>query len=224
MRLSVCTIALNEQDLIGGMLHSVAGLADEVVIGIDGHTTDATADVVAEHGGRTFPFMWSDDFSAARNLSLDIATGDWVLVIDPDERLTEAGRLIVGDLLKRVSANPQVADGFSFLAAQCNMQGAVQVVAKTSVRLFRLDPALRYRGVVHEEVWVDHRPGRWLHVEGVPVIAHCGYSPERWVGRGKHELYLRLLERRVAEDPTDEYAQFKLAQTRAMDASGMVLA
>jgi hypothetical protein len=61
-------------------------------------------------------------------------------------------------------------------------------------------------------------------VAGVPSITHFGAAPERWIGRGKHELYLRLLERRVAEHPEDEYARKKLAQEQRMDATGLVLA
>lgn len=220
VHLSLATIALDEAELIGGMLDSVAGLADDVVIGIDNRTSDQTEAILKERGAQVFGFEWQDDFSAARNLSLERARGDWILVIDPDERLTEQGRDIVRDVLQR--ALPDI-DGFSFMAQQCDMQGNVHALVKTSVRLFRRD-GVRYRGVVHEEPWVDGRPGRWLHVQGVPVIAHCGYAPERWVGRRKHELYLRLLEKRVALDPTDEYARFKLGQEQRMDVSGMVLA
>jgi glycosyltransferase involved in cell wall biosynthesis len=36
---------------------------------------------------RLFVFEWCDDFSAARNFSLDLCTGDWILIVDTDEWL-----------------------------------------------------------------------------------------------------------------------------------------
>ena len=30
---------------------------------------------------------WTDDFASARNVGLEAATGDWILVLDADERL-----------------------------------------------------------------------------------------------------------------------------------------
>jgi glycosyltransferase involved in cell wall biosynthesis len=224
LRLSLATIALNEQDLIGGMLSSVAGLVDDVVIGIDDKTTDDTAAIVEAAGGKTFLFRWSDDFAAARNLTLDRVTGDWVLVIDPDERLTLGGRFLVQDVLKRIpEADPSI-DGFCFECAQLDMDRKFQLKAKTSVRLFRCRSNIRYKGVVHEELWAGNDPLRHLMVAGLPAIEHFGYSPERWIGRGKHALYQRLLEKRVAENPADAYAYRKLVEESRMNAEGMVIA
>ncbi|MFN3346497.1 MAG: alcohol dehydrogenase catalytic domain-containing protein, partial [Candidatus Bipolaricaulaceae bacterium] len=38
-------------------------------------------------GAKVGHFAWCDDFSAARNASLELATGDWILIIDADEEL-----------------------------------------------------------------------------------------------------------------------------------------
>jgi glycosyltransferase involved in cell wall biosynthesis len=214
----LATIAKNEQDMIGGMLSSVGGLADEIIIGIDDKTTDDTAAIVQAAGGKTFSFTWSDDFAAARNLTLDRVTGDWVLVIDPDARLTLAGRFIIRDLLRRVEANPSFADGFMFLEAELDLKGKFQLVNRTSVRLFRNDAAIRYRGIVHEEPWVDGRDGKWQLAAGLASFEHYGYCPERMRQRGKHDLYVRLCEQRLMADPDDVYARNKLNEMLKVEA------
>ena len=44
--------------------------------------------VAKKHGARIGHFEWCDDFSAARNESLKMATGDWILVLDCDETIS----------------------------------------------------------------------------------------------------------------------------------------
>lgn len=210
MRLSLATVAFNEQEMIGGMLSSVAGLVDEVIIGIDSKTTDDTAAIVQAAGGKTFAFEWSDDFSAARNLTLDVVSGDWVLVMDPDARLTMAGRFIIQDVLKRVQADPSFADGFMFEEAELDLKGKVQLTNRTSVRLFRVAPDIRYRGIVHEEPWVEGRDGKWQLAAGLATFEHYGYCPERMRERGKHDLYVKLCQQRLEANPNDVYARNKL--------------
>jgi hypothetical protein len=55
------------------MLRSVEGLVDEVVLGIDSRSEDRTADIARRFSAQWFRFAWCDDFSYARNLTLDVA-------------------------------------------------------------------------------------------------------------------------------------------------------
>lgn len=216
-RLSVCTIALDEEQLIGAMLESVAPVADEVVVAIDSRTTDATRIIAEQHGAKVRLFDWREDFSYARNLSLFAATGDWALVLDADERLLPVGVQVVRDVLERPPAS-ETLTGVAFTIAQQNLAGRLLAVQPSSGRLFRRCPQIRYRGVVHEEpFWLpDPQRTRWLLVTGEPQIAHVGCDPTLWAVRGKQERNVRLLERRIAEHPGDQYARAKLAQTQAV--------
>ena len=61
----------------------MADLVDEIVIADTG-STDRTRELAASFGARVVEFPWCDDFGAARNASLEQATGRWVLWLDAD--------------------------------------------------------------------------------------------------------------------------------------------
>lgn len=220
-RLTLCAIARDEQEMLPGLLSSVYGLADEMVIGVDTRTTDRTRQIARQYSARVVDVDWRDDFSYARNLTLEAATGDWVLVLDADERLLVAGTAVVREILDCAPEVPadDAVTGICFWIAQRDLTDRLRVIQRSSARLFRRRPEIRYHGIVHEEVgWIpDPSLTTWALINGGPHFAHYGYDPLIWQQRGKQELYQRLLEQRIADDPSDEYAQDKL---RALEVLG----
>ncbi len=83
-RLSVCMIARDEEKAIQQSLESIVGIADEVIV-VDTGSSDKTKEIVREFGGKVIEAEWQDDFSAARNVGLQEATGDYILCMDADE-------------------------------------------------------------------------------------------------------------------------------------------
>ncbi len=97
-RLSVITLTLNEAGNIGKCLESVRW-ADEIIV-VDSGSTDGTLDLVRQYTGKVFTIKWPG-YGAARNFALSQATGNWVLWLDADERVTpelgeEIRRLLSG--------------------------------------------------------------------------------------------------------------------------------
>jgi len=87
--ISVCCIVQNCADLLPGLLRNVGGIADEIVA-VDGGSTDATeatlrADPKVRYFARDF-----DNYTDQKNHAIEQATGDWVLFVDADERLSDA--------------------------------------------------------------------------------------------------------------------------------------
>ena len=86
MRLSVIVITRNEAANLRDCLASVA-FADEWIV-VDNASTDGTPDMARALGARvTHTDDWPG-FGPQKNRALDQATGDWVLSIDADERVT----------------------------------------------------------------------------------------------------------------------------------------
>ncbi|MGH9426892.1 MAG: glycosyltransferase family 2 protein, partial [Terriglobia bacterium] len=87
-KLSLCMIVKNEQRWLEDCLNSVKELVDEMII-VDTGSRDNTVEIAQRFGARLFDHPWSGDFSEARNHSLGSATGDWILVLDADEKLAQ---------------------------------------------------------------------------------------------------------------------------------------
>jgi glycosyltransferase involved in cell wall biosynthesis len=84
-RLSVITLTLNEEHNIRDCLESVRW-ADEIVV-IDAGSTDRTLDIAREFTPHVFVFPWKG-YGAARNTAIARTTGEWILWLDADERVT----------------------------------------------------------------------------------------------------------------------------------------
>lgn len=95
--LSVCMICKDEADRIEPALQSVSGWADEIVV-LDSGSTDGTPAIVRRYTDRLFITDWPG-FGAQRQRCLDAAHGDWVLVLDADERVTPELRDEIDSLL-----------------------------------------------------------------------------------------------------------------------------
>jgi len=86
MKLSVVILTSDEEKNISGCLKSVS-FADEVIV-IDDGSTDATVTIAQKLGARVYTRKL-DDFASQRNYGLSVATGDWVLFVDADERVSK---------------------------------------------------------------------------------------------------------------------------------------
>ena len=83
---SVCIVCRNEADKLPACLESV-GWADEIIV-LDLQSSDDSAGVARRHGARVISHERVPVVEAVRNVVADAAAGDWILAMDPDERVT----------------------------------------------------------------------------------------------------------------------------------------
>ncbi len=86
--LSVCLIVKNEERYIKDCIEKVLPFADEIVV-VDTGSTDKTLEVLNDYNCKIYKFEWCDDFSKARNFSVEMASYDWVLILDADEHVAD---------------------------------------------------------------------------------------------------------------------------------------
>jgi glycosyltransferase involved in cell wall biosynthesis len=99
--LSVIVITRNEQANLDACLSSVREIANEIVI-VDSSSTDETLSIAKSYNAViSSPTDWPG-FGAQKNRALDLATQDWVLSIDADERLSKELR----DEIRSVLSTP----------------------------------------------------------------------------------------------------------------------
>jgi glycosyltransferase involved in cell wall biosynthesis len=85
VKLSALIVARNEEARLPDCLASCA-FSDEVVVVLD-RSTDRSAEIARDHGARVVEGGWELE-GERRNAGLDACTGDWVLEVDADERVS----------------------------------------------------------------------------------------------------------------------------------------
>ena len=84
MRISVCLIVKNEEDVIERCLESVKGFSDELIV-VDTGSSDKTKEIVRKFTDKLYDFEWIDNFSAARNYAFSKAKCDYLFWLDADD-------------------------------------------------------------------------------------------------------------------------------------------
>lgn len=152
-KLSAAIITRNEARNIADCLQSLA-FVDEIVI-LDSGSTDATAEI-AERFPVRFLSRPFDNFSAQKNAAMAQTTGEWILLIDADERVTAE----LAAEINRTLENP-ACDGYwlrrnNFIFGHQMRYGASS--KDFQLRLVRRNKGL-FEGLVHERIQLHGKSG-----------------------------------------------------------------
>jgi tetratricopeptide (TPR) repeat protein len=206
-KLSLCTIVKNEAKSLPRCLGSVKNVVDEIIV-LDTGSTDNTVEIAEQAGAKAYHFPWCDDFAVARNEALKYVTGEWILVLDADEVLTEE---IVPQL-------KQVIEGENNLVINLIRQevGAVQSPYSQVSRLFRRHPEVKfirpYHALIDDSVaQLLKEESHWQVVNLTTVaILHYGYQAEKIASLDKYTRARLVMEKFAATHPNDPYVCSKL--------------
>lgn len=86
-KLTVALATYNEEKNIGACLKSVKDIADEIVI-VDGASSDKTVEIVTQYGAKVTVVKNEKIFHINKQKALDLASHEWILQLDADERVT----------------------------------------------------------------------------------------------------------------------------------------
>lgn len=155
VRLSAIVITRNEEAHIGECLDSVA-FADEIIV-LDSGSTDQTCAIARARGARVEVSSDWPGFGPQKNRALDLASGDWVLSIDADERVPpELAQAIRTALLAPEAEAYRIARLSNFCGRWIRHSGWWPDYV---VRLFRRESGRFTDAPVHERVEVQGRVG-----------------------------------------------------------------
>jgi len=222
--LAVSMIVRDGEAHLPACLASVRPFVQEIVIADTG-STDRSIEIAREFGAHVIQIPWEDDFSKARNLSLAEVTSDWVLSLDADERLDPAGALRLPALMSGdvagylvtirnyvLSVNERIWDKPATLNDGSLAESARYPawVEHLNVRLFRRDPATYFLHRLHESVGgTILGTGRKLGEAGL-LLHHFGLALAGEERARKNELYRRMGQAKVRDNPGDGQAHFEL--------------
>ena len=205
--LSLSMIVRDEAAQIEDCLRSVQGFADELVV-VDTGSSDDTMARARALGARVEQIPWPGDFAPARNQALQWVSGDWVLVLDADERLRPEAMAP----LRALMAQPDVL----LINLLRQEVGAVQSPYSNVSRLFRRHPAIRWSRAYHSMVddsvaELLQREPHWRIADcPEPALLHDGYRPELLAQGDKAQRLRAAMEAELERNPGDPYACAKL--------------
>ena len=203
--LSLCMIVKNEGNYLYDCLKSVKEVVDEIII-IDTGSTDKTIEIAKKFNAKIFTYKWNDDFSAARNYSLEHCNYDWVLYLDADERLSEKSINEIKEIVK--SENNK-----AYFCKVININKLTQRPALMDyVRLFSNKKSIKFVGKIHEQIEPSLIKNNIEIKKSDIEIIHLGYnvSEDKLLDKAKRNLTLLLSE--YEKEKTSYYA-YQLGQT-----------
>jgi len=205
-RISLCMIVKNEAQNLQRCLTSVAGAVDETIV-VDTGSTDDTCKIAHAFGATVHTFPWNDNFGEARNASLELATGDWILILDADEALAEDSK----EVLRRITAADDVEGYFVKIINYLGNNKWIEPCPDLVFRLFRNRPDYRFRGAVHEQivdVILEKNSGARYQIAEDLVILHYGYLDYQIYEKDKKNRNLALLQRELAAAPDNRLLRY----------------
>ena len=154
---SVLFVVRDEADRLPAALASV-DWADEVVV-LDTGSVDGTPEIAARHGARVHSAAW-EGYVRSKNRALGLASHDWVLLLDADERVTPELRLEIETALTASSGD---VAGFVMPRLSWFMGRAIRHgtwYPDRILRLVRRSANARWEGRrIHERCLIDGRVG-----------------------------------------------------------------
>lgn len=219
--ISLCMIAKDEEDCIAESLNSVKDLADEMIV-VDNGSSDKTKEIAKQCGAHVIENTWQGDFSQARNLSLSKATGDWILILDADEVISEKdhGRLrkLIQNkdmegyipIVRTYTHERRLNDWYpSDDYAECKEYPGY--IIEQPLRLFRNKKGYRFIGKVHESIIpsIENAGGK-IGICQVPLHHYGDVRPKEKM-ETKQRRYIQICEEQLRQNPDDIKIRYELA-------------
>lgn len=168
--ISTVIVTFNESEKLNNCLSSIKDFADEIVV-VDLESNDETKKIAEKYQTKFFSHPPVPYVELVRNYAISKASGDWILILDPDESLTQD----LKEKLKNISEKEE------FIAVNIPRKNIFfgKWISHTNwwpdrqVRFFKKDK-VHWSDVIHKYPEVD---GRTLNLEAKEKLAiiHQGY-------------------------------------------------
>ncbi|MDA3835589.1 MAG: glycosyltransferase, partial [Spirochaetales bacterium] len=200
-------IVKNEAENIAECIRSVKPVVDEIIV-VDTGSTDDTRTIAEGLEAKVFDFPWCDDFAAARNESIRHATGDYILWLDADDRISHEDRQGLKRLKERLPSSGNPACMLRILNRKTDGEAAVNY----QLRIFPNVKGACFEGCVHEQIIPSlNRLGIKVVEEDVHIL-HTGYEDEEAI-KAKAERNLHILLNASKERDRTPSENYHLAQS-----------
>lgn len=176
--ISACAIMKNEISHVEAWLDNVRGFAQEIIV-VDTGSTDGTREFLSKQSDvKVFYSEWQHDFAQAKNVTLQEATGDWLVFTDADECFYHPKNII--EYLRQLDKQSADMDVIFCPIDNIDADSNNEIINSDVVpRIIRNHVGIKYIGAVHEQLTNGREP--WQDIKYVVAdrnlaIRHTGYS------------------------------------------------
>jgi len=212
--LSISFLSCGRSETIGKCLESIKILMERVdseLIIVDTGCGEEIKALMSEYTDKIIPFTWCDDFSAARNVGLKAAKGEWFLYLDDDEWFIDT------DAIEDFFLSGEYKD----YEYACYVQRNYTVKNKELYtdawvsRMTRIKPDIRFVSCIHEFFYPLKKPYKLVN----SIVEHFGYCYETKEDELRHnerntKLLLKMVEQ---EKPVIRWWTHLLNEYRAVE-------
>lgn len=188
--LSLAMIVRDEAESLGRVLEQASTFCDELVV-VDTGSVDGSPEIARDAGARVIDFEWIDDFAAARNVSFDACSTDWIVWLDADDVVPPEAQRAFNNA-KAALLNDRIDGVFAAYRYHFIPDTDICTFQFPRERLIRRAAGLRWHGAIHEVLPLFDRPNttsRHIYVEHRPSAAKR---------ENKGDRNLRIMRRIVA--------------------------
>lgn len=209
--MTLCIIVKNEAHNLKDCILSANGLADEVIVADTG-SSDDSVEIARSIGARLIQIAWRNDFSWARNKCMELASNEWILFLDADERLRNPS-----PIRKALLKMPPHVGGIILERRDIYYHHVTRkksILPSLVVRVFRNKSQVKYEGKVHEQIAPSIlRNGFTMHAVDHARIDHLLHQQHPDFVAAKQRRYLQLIDESLEEAPSSEWLKFLKAKT-----------
>lgn len=192
IKLSIGILVSNHIKYIRKAMEAIEPLLKAVpseLIAVDtvgNENSDGSLEVVKEYTDKIYHFDWIDDFSAARNVAMEHAEGEWFMYFDDDEYFDDVSEFI--DFFKTGESNNY---NYAFYyTADYYAPGKYQ--KNIARRMIRRTAETAFVGIIHEHFNIAYNPTKEFRA----FTHHFGYLYENEEQKNKKKKRnINLLEK-----------------------------
>lgn len=209
--ISLCMIVKNEEKNLYKCLNSVKKYVDEIII-VDTGSNDKTKEIAKEFTENIYDFIWCNDFSKARNFSIEKSKNDWVLILDGDEEVIEFDDVKVKEVIKEFSTCIGRIKRLNILDRGDKSNESLYT---ERVNRFFNKKKFHYQGNIHEQIISLNYED--IKTVNIPItIKHVGYMEEQLKLTNKIERNIDMLKQALDKNDRDPYINYQLGKSMYM--------
>ena len=202
--ISLVMIVLDEVEVLERAIESVKNIVDEFIICPTGNSVK-TLEIIKKYS-EPHPLIFTN-YVDTKNESLKLATSDYILFMDADERLIEGLQYL------KEWANTEGTNCVNALIVE-GISNGVPSNSYVRARLFKNDGSWAYQGPLVHETLLPTKTGSGASTTDYRIKVlhdHSHRTPESY--QTKFLGYIKLLKDYLQDHPNDPRANFYLART-----------